>query len=1068
MSFSLVRCDRIPVPLELIELPETSLSTFFTSNAEPGLYLIESGRLASFIERARAANPSLQIADIKRPPAPRSLRQILARVDAPTVAVQCFYSSVGRAKQGIDAYLPDLPQDRLYFLGLEPPIFQGLAGKAVVAGPDREMRRELRTMFQGGSRLADGVRTSILRAAPGSCPVLVEGERGTGKELVSRAVHRFSGRRGPLIVVNAALLRGQLADVTLFGCVKGAYTDARDRTGYFSLANGGTLFLDEIADMSDVTQAKLLRTLEYGEVTRVGDTDCVYVDVKVIAATNRDLLALVARGDFRADLYDRLAVEIIRTPSLREDQGDFFLHVARFWRDLGNQTPVADNLVKLLVKEDWPGNVRELQNFLIRLSRWSAGARPTRDLVEKCLAVNRRRTVAALSPSAERSVSTVGSAQSLHDATRRYAGARAVYLDLEQVIRTVVEGLLRDAGSSASVRSRVKTVGSLAERLQRRWADDLFKEVRDLVGLRIVVECDQQKIAVLDALRGDLDVDLGPDVVRESAWGADGRPTTCWIRIAERQRRRLGVRFGIDVAELDGHWVELQVMTKTEDLFCCVCEKLMRGRPAIQWPQAWLDELAAVKKALENVEASFERMRGWVGSYGPYCPPDGARDELRILETALQCAPGDASLAARAGKMAIALGELRRAIEILEPHVESGYGPVLRDLAVALCQLNDPHTSGYRRGLELFERASVASPRDPDVFASYAGALRRAGDVPGARDFYRRALVIDDAAPYPLGGLIEMELLLKPDSNPIAPKRPLIEKAIQRCRDQIEVSVGLPFARFNLGKLLILLGKTREAIEAYVPAIGCTNAPFMFSTTLRSVEDLSAAPCVPRAIEIARRLLAVGWVTRFPSEASRSALAAIPGPCRKISGPSVIVVGRGGHRSVREIDRLVAMLSEGLRGFAGSVIPVGDLDRLDAGVVGARGESAQLVKYRLADVASFIGGATPSLFGDEVPVPTLVAWRDILASEVSPASVLLLALGDDATSDGDRQLARQLGARVVLLDDQAGDAKRPKRSRESLDRGDVAPEVTVRDGAALHALIAKLRLGTGEVDQPTR
>jgi len=216
--------------------------------------------------------------------------------------------------------------------------------------------------------------------------VLVTGESGTGKELVARAIHFASPRKdGPFVVVNCGAVPRDLIESEFFGHVKGAFTDARaDKTGKFELANGGTLFLDEVAELSQDAQVKLLRALGEREITRVGGIRTVPVDVRVVAATNKDLEAEVRAGAFREDLYFRLAVLSLGLPPLRERREDIPLlvehFVKKFARELGRGVPaVAAEALARLAAYPWPGNVRELENVVYEAMVMAEGDRVTEE-----------------------------------------------------------------------------------------------------------------------------------------------------------------------------------------------------------------------------------------------------------------------------------------------------------------------------------------------------------------------------------------------------------------------------------------------------------------------------------------------------------------------------------------------------------------------------------------------------------------------------------------------------------------------------------------------------------------
>ncbi len=216
-------------------------------------------------------------------------------------------------------------------------------------------------------------------------PVLLLGESGTGKELFARAIHADSPRSGkPFIPVNCGAIPSELVEREFFGAKKGAYTGASaDHQGYLEEANGGTLFLDEIGELPLAAQVKLLRSLQDGTVVRVGDTRVHKLDIRIVAATNRDLLAAVNDGSFRGDLFHRLAIGVIHLPPLRERQGDIGLLVDDALDQLNQKSAgiagwqekkLSASARNLLIQHPWPGNVRELQNTLYRAAIWAGGA----------------------------------------------------------------------------------------------------------------------------------------------------------------------------------------------------------------------------------------------------------------------------------------------------------------------------------------------------------------------------------------------------------------------------------------------------------------------------------------------------------------------------------------------------------------------------------------------------------------------------------------------------------------------------------------------------------------------
>jgi transcriptional regulator with PAS, ATPase and Fis domain len=265
-----------------------------------------------------------------------------------------------------------------------------------------EARRELASRrrakytfasFVGTSPAAQEVKRQARRAAQSASPVLLLGETGTGKELLAHAIHAASPRAGrPFVGVNMAAVPEALMEAEFFGVAPGAYTGAekKGRDGKFKLADGGTLFLDELGDMPMAVQVKLLRALQDGEIEPLGSNQLIRCDVRVVAATSRDLAQLVRNGQFREDLYYRLNVLPIRVPPLRERQGDMPLLIEALCEDIAARGGSAQHELDpaaqaLLAAQPWRGNIRELRNVLEQLALRSEGMQIDPALVEQVL-----------------------------------------------------------------------------------------------------------------------------------------------------------------------------------------------------------------------------------------------------------------------------------------------------------------------------------------------------------------------------------------------------------------------------------------------------------------------------------------------------------------------------------------------------------------------------------------------------------------------------------------------------------------------------------------------------------
>lgn len=341
-------------------------------------WLVRAAHSATEGERMVAESaPDVAFVDVRLPD--RSGLDLLPRLAnaAPTTAliVITAYGSMDTVASAVQAnafdYLPKpIDLDRA-----EQLVDQALQAKTSNDAPAvQEVRRYARQPAEpsgivGRSGAMQDVFKTLARAARTDAAVLVRGETGTGKELVARAVHRFSARSaGPFVAVNGGALPGNLVEAELFGYEKGAFTGAeKAKPGRFEMADGGTLFLDEVGELPPEVQVKLLRFLDQQVIERLGAVDSRPLNVRIVAATNRDLTRAAHDGEFRADLYYRLAVVEIELPPLRERSDDILPLTGHLLSELSAPAPAPDitsEAAERLAAHDWPGNVRELRNAL--------------------------------------------------------------------------------------------------------------------------------------------------------------------------------------------------------------------------------------------------------------------------------------------------------------------------------------------------------------------------------------------------------------------------------------------------------------------------------------------------------------------------------------------------------------------------------------------------------------------------------------------------------------------------------------------------------------------------------
>lgn len=328
-------------------------------------------------KKFQANNYDLVLCDIKMPKMDglEFLQQATAaKQDIPIIMISghgTIETAVDAVKKGAFDYISKPPDLNRLLVTIRNAV-----DRTVLVAETKTLKRKISRVQEivGESEAIQKIKETIEKVAPTDARVLVTGQNGTGKELVARWLHEKSLRaNGPIIEVNCAAIPAELIESELFGHEKGSFTSAiKQRIGKFEQANGGTLFLDEIGDMSLSAQAKVLRALQEGKITRVGGDKEIAVDVRVIAATNKDLLKEVEEKNFRLDLYHRLGVILIHVPSLNERKDDIPLLVDKFLQAIAEEygqarKSIDKKAVVALQQHNWTGNIRELRNVVERL-----------------------------------------------------------------------------------------------------------------------------------------------------------------------------------------------------------------------------------------------------------------------------------------------------------------------------------------------------------------------------------------------------------------------------------------------------------------------------------------------------------------------------------------------------------------------------------------------------------------------------------------------------------------------------------------------------------------------------
>ena len=328
-------------------------------------------------KKFQTASYDLVLCDIKMPKMDglEFLQQATAaKQDIPIIMISghgTIETAVDAVKKGAFDYISKPPDLNRLLVTIRNAV-----DRTVLVAETKTLKRKISRVQEivGESDAIQKIKETIEKVAPTDARVLVTGQNGTGKELVARWLHEKSLRaNGPIVEVNCAAIPAELIESELFGHEKGSFTSAiKQRIGKFEQANGGTLFLDEIGDMSLSAQAKVLRALQEGKITRVGGDKEISVDVRVIAATNKDLLKEVEDKNFRLDLYHRLGVILIHVPSLNDRKDDIPLLVEKFLQDIADdygqaKKSIDKKAISALQQHNWTGNIRELRNVVERL-----------------------------------------------------------------------------------------------------------------------------------------------------------------------------------------------------------------------------------------------------------------------------------------------------------------------------------------------------------------------------------------------------------------------------------------------------------------------------------------------------------------------------------------------------------------------------------------------------------------------------------------------------------------------------------------------------------------------------
>lgn len=604
-----------------------------------------------------------------------------------------------------------------------------------------------------------------------------------------------------------------------------------------------------------------------------------------------------------------------------------------------------------------------------------------------------------------------------------------------ETLRRLLEAAAKKHAPLAIVQARPKAIASFAEKIQRKREKyrDPVHQFTDLCGGRVIAHTPDEVRAMCDFIEKNfiIDWDNTIDVSQRL------KPTEFGYRSVHYiVQFKPGIFPNATVSQeipeaVFGLKAEIQVRTILEHAWADFNHRLVYKSP-FPIPTKWQREFAGLAAMLERADTDFAAIetgfRAYVTNYGTYMSPEQMRNEIALLELVMACDPDNVELAHRIGKLAIAMGDWPKAIAVFSRYVDTGYQPILRDLGIALCKLHGaaPDSPAYQQGQRYLERASTPEYRDSDALASLASTWKQS-DPDRARDLYRQAFEANPKDPYALGQYLEYEIAHQHDIRLATMLRPVIEDAIERCRERAEVGVDLPWALYNIGKFCLLLGRPHDSLRAYIKAVQLTTDDWMVATSLQSLDRLAVVGDKLPGLTWAQRFLLLVRASRFNVAEARQQLAALASPGgAPIRGPVALVAGGCDAREEALLQGYRTLLVNAFAGFTGTIISGGTR----AGVAGLTGDVQQSYPGTIHTV-----GYVPRRFpadvqmddrygeirrtdGDDFsPLEPLQYWTDLIASDICPCDVKLIGMSGGAIAASEYRMALALRARVAIIED---------------------------------------------------
>ncbi len=613
------------------------------------------------------------------------------------------------------------------------------------------------------------------------------------------------------------------------------------------------------------------------------------------------------------------------------------------------------------------------------------------------------------------------------------------YKKYGQVLQQVLEKVAIAFAPLAIVQTRPKSMTSFAEkaiRKKNKYRDPLLR-MTDLCGGRIITQTPTEVEVISKFIEEHFEIDRGNSVdvsqrLKPTEFGYRSIHYIVQFKRGVFPTKKIPVEIPEELYpdEASPMKAEIQVRTTLEHAWAAFAHDRMY-KSTFTIPPKWQRELAVLAGMLEEVDHSFSRIQAglqtYEASYGAYMSEEQMRNEMEILETVRTCDPQNVVLAHRIGKLAMSLGDWEKARDIFLIFVETDFQPLLRDLGVVLCRIyaQKPDGEEYRQGQKYLEMATTTPNQDADALASLAGTWKNI-DEKRARELYQQAFEVDPSDPYPVSNFLVYEIVDRRDLTPVSMMAPAIQNAMQRCRDQADVGMNLPWAFYNLGLFHLLLGQPYESLAAFAKAIQLTNSEWMLETSRRLLERLAVVQDTLPGYLWVCNLLLIGRAVKFPNETVLQQIKVRASDFIKPhSGPVVIVAGGTDARVNPQMQDYRDLLIEAFRDFNGIVISGGT----SGGISGLVGNAQQAYPKTIRTI-----GYVPSLIPANVTIDNqysqiiytkgkgfsileaLQYWIDLLAQGMDPLQVKLLGINGGAITAAEYRLALALGATVAIVD----------------------------------------------------